>query len=474
MPYKDLREFISRLEKEGELVRVKEEVKLEPDVGAMGTAILDLNEHGVEAAGALCENVYGCDLPLSIGLQSSFRRTALAYGLPKTASFKELKQAWLKGYDRYPIKSRTITKKDAPCKENIMLGDKVNIFRFPMPRINSQDAAPYLLKMLCITKDTESDWVNFGMYRMQVLDRNRTSLMTSHVSHWGEHYIKHRKMGKPMPMAVVLGFDPILGMVSGTKVPANWDEYDFAGALRGEPVEIVKGETVDLPVPATAEIVLEGEVSVEADVFEGPFGEWHGGYSGMLVMPTFHIKCITYRNNAIFDTVTLARGLGDNGFMTLPSKIVSMEQELKHILPNMTEVAYLSPIIYNCVVQGKWGNRTEPRRAMNAVWASQAAQGIAKIVIVVDEDVDPWDSNEVMWAIATRCQADKDIVMIPGIHARLDPSAETDGTSCFLGIDATKSREPFPRHAVAHWIEPRKEAEVWKEKVLALMKGGKK
>ncbi|MBI2832129.1 MAG: UbiD family decarboxylase [Chloroflexi bacterium] len=474
MPYSDLREFMKDLDKHGELMRIKREVKLEPDIGAMGAAIAEMNDRDINAPAILCEKIYGCDLPLAIGLQSSYRRTAIAYGLPPDSGFKELKKAWMKGYEKYPVKSRTVTRKNAPCKENIVKGKDINIFRFPIPRINTEDAGPYLLKPLCITRDTESDWVNFGMYRMQVLDRDRCSLMTSHVSHWGEHYIKHRRQGKPMPMVVAMGTDPVLGMVSGAKVPSGWNEYDFAGAIRGEPCEIIKAETCDLPVPATAEIVLEGEVSVEANVYEGPFGEWTGSYSGMLVMPTFHVTCMTFRNNPIFDTVTLSKGASENAFMTMPGKIAALEQELRHILPNMTEIAYSKPIVTAVVVQGKWGNKTEPRRAMNAVWASQAGQGISKIVTVVDDDIDPWDSNDVLWAIGTRTQANVDTVIIPGAHSRLDPSAEADGTSCLFGIDATKSREPFPRHSIACWIEPRKERHAWKEEILRYMKGGKK
>lgn len=474
MPYKDLREFMQALDDAGELLTIDKEVNLEPDIGAMGAAIAELNDRGIPAPGVLCTNIAGCDFPLAIGLQSSFRRTAIAYGLGADAGFKELKNAWMKGYEKHPVKARTVTRKDAPCKENILTGNKVNIFRFPIPRINTQDAGPYLLKPLCITRDTESDWINVGMYRMQVLDKNRTSLMTSH-SHWGEHYIKHRRLGKRMPMVVAMGTDPVLGMVSGAKVPSGWNEYEFAGAIRGAPVDLIKAETCDLPVPATAEIVLEGEVSVEADVYEGPFGEWSGSYSGMLVMPTFHVKCITHRNNPIFDTVALSKVASENAFMCMPGKIAALEKELHHILPNMTEIAYSKPIVTAVVVQGKWGNKTEPRRAMNAVWASQAGQGMAKIVTVVDDDIDPWDSSDVLWAIATRSQANIDTVMIPGAHSRLDPSAEVDGTSCLFGIDATKSREPFPRHTISNWIEPRKERAEWKEFLMAAMeKGGGK
>jgi UbiD family decarboxylase len=159
--------------------------------------------------------------------------------------------------------------------------------------------------------------------------------------------------------------------------------------------------------------------------------------------------------------------------MTLVSKIVALEQELKHICPSITQIAYLQPYVENCVVQGKWLNKTEPRRVMNAIWASQAVQQ-NKMVTVVDEDVDPWDAEDVMWAISTRCQGNTDIVMIPGAHCRLDPSVEIDGTTCLLGIDATKSREPFSRHSVSEWIVPRKEMEGWKERIKRYMEGGKR
>jgi UbiD family decarboxylase len=235
---------------------------------------------------------------------------------------------------------------------------------------------------------------------------------------------------------------------------------------------VVKGETVDLPVPATAEIVLEGLVSPKADVFEGPFGEFTGAYSGMLVMPTFEIKTITHRDDPIFDHVYVGRGAIESFYLNLVCLVVALEEELRHLIPNMTQVAFLQPALENCVVQGRWTNRTEPRRVMNAVWASQAATQ-NKVLTIVDEDVDPWDADDVMWAIATRCQANTDIVMMPGSHCRLDPSVELDGTSCLLGIDATKSKEPFPRHSVCDWVAPRKEMEAWKEKILKHMEGGK-
>ena len=468
MIYRDLREWIDYLEKTGELVRIKDEINLEPDVGAIGKAACDLRGPGI-----LTEKIAGYDdARLSIFLHGTKQRAATALGLPKGTGTREQKETWLKAYEKYPVAPRVVLKQAASCKENIMHGKDVNLFKFPIPRLNTDDAAPYILKTLSITRDPESDWVNFGMFRMMVLDRNKTSIMTSHTSHWGEHYTNARRLGKPLEMAVVLGTDPVLTTVSAIRIPKDWKEYDFAGALRGKPVEIVLAESVDLPVPATAEIVLEGTLTLEADTFEGPFGEFTGAYGGAYLMPAFEIKTITHRNNPIFDTVHEDNG-ADDYWMTILPKCAAIELELKKACASITEVAYILPAYLNCVVQGKWLNKTEPRRVMNAIWASEANPQ-SKMVTIVDEDIDPWNAEQVMWAIVTRCQANKDIVMIPGAHCRLDPSIEADGTTCLFGIDATKSMEPHPRHIISGWIKPRKETEVWKKKILGLMESARK
>ena len=150
-PFSDLREWINHLDREGELLRLKEEISLEPDVGAIAKAICEMNKRGGRAPGILAENIAGCDKKLAIGLDAAWDRTAMAFGLSKEASLKEQKEAWLKAYSRYPVKARMVGNKDAPCKENILHGSEVNLFKFPIPRLNTQDAGPYLLKTLCIT-----------------------------------------------------------------------------------------------------------------------------------------------------------------------------------------------------------------------------------------------------------------------------------------------------------------------------------
>ena len=396
----------------------------------------------------------------------------MAMDLPKDTSRRQQVKAWIDAYNRYPVKAKVVS--DAPCKENVLARDEVNLFRFPIPRINSNDASFYISKPMCISKDPDSDWINVAMQRMMVLHRNQTAVLASTLGrHIRHHWRKWQGIGKPMEMAVAIGTEPVLPMIAGMKIPAGWNEYDYAGAVRKEPEELVKGETVDLPVPARAEIVLEGVLRTDTQVLEGPFAEHTGAYSGCFWTPVFEIQAITYRNNPIYDCLFVGKPYNESVYMTMLSALAGLQQEIQAMFPQVTELAYHLPYLYNVVVQGKWGHAGEPKRVMNGLWGSRWGASI-KMITVVDEDIDPWDEKQVLWAIAARCQADKDIVMIPGSEGNLDPSKDPDDSSCKLGIDATKSRPPFYRHRPVHWVEPRERTEEWKDKILLQwQKGGR-
>ncbi len=458
----DLREWLDQLEKENELLRIKEELNLEPDIGAIGKAVCDLQGPGI-----LAENIAGYKIKLCIGLSASFKRTAMALGLAKEANFGEIKGKWRNAFDKYPVKARIV--KDAPCKENIVYGEEVNLFQYPVPRININDASFYLTKTMCITKDPDSDWVNVGMYRAMILDRNKTGFKAGYFQHAATHYFKARRRGQPLEMAISYGGAPHIPIVSGSPIPQGWNEFDFAGALRGEPEELVMAETVNLPVPATAELVLEG-VLKEPAVFEGPFGEFPGSYSNTFMTPVFEVKAITFRNDLIMDHLYIGRGRTETDYMTDLPTISSMEQELKARYPEITEIAFLTPKWMNCVVQGKWTHQAQPVKVMTACLA---ARGAYKMVTIVDEDVDPWNADEVFWAISTRCQADKDVYILPGFPVGLDPSQSHEELTCAFGINATKPLGPYPRHRVAQYVTPRKETSYWKDRIKKSMQGGK-
>ena len=461
MAYRDLRDWIDHLEKDGELIRIKDEISIEPDAGAIGRAVCDL-----EGPGVLAENVAGFNTPLAIGLHASWRRAAMAIGLPKTSSHKEQVAAWDSFFKSDQIKAKMVD--DAPCKENILKGDKVNLFQFPIPRINIHDGSFYISKPMVITKDPDSDRVNVGMYRMMVLDRNETALgLHTAASHGALHYERYAKRGQDMPMAVALGTEPVLPMVAGSWQPALCCEFDFAGAIRGEPEELVMAETVDLPVPARAEIILEGVLKCNGRTLEAPFGESPGAYSGYFMAQVFEIRAITHRNNPIYDTLFMGRPVAENHYMTAYSKLAGDLNTVFANRPEVTGIAYLPPYAMALVIQGRWGHTGHPREVMlTSKW---------KVVIAVDEDIDPWDANQVIWAMSTRCRPDIDVLMIPEIPGRLDPAASPHGTMTRMLIDATKSRPPYHRYRPVGFIEPRMETPKWRERILeAWGKGGNK
>jgi UbiD family decarboxylase len=463
MAFKDFREWISFLEREGELLRLDREIAPEPDVGAIGRAICDM-----EGPGALLENVRGFKMRLAIGLHASWRRANAALGLPREATRREQTQFIMNAYDRHPLKP--VMRDSGACQENIVTGDAVNLFHIPIPRINKDDASFYITKPMCITKDPETGWVNVGMYRMMVQERNRIAIHLTPQQHIGHHYAKYIERGQPMPMAVALGTEPVLPMVAGAKIPAGWNEYDFAGALRGEPLDLVRGSTVDLPVPAHAEIVLEGVVRIDELKLEAPFGEFHGAYGGYQYSPIFEVNAITFRTDPIYDHLYLGRSYSEADYMTTCTKLAGLWRDIKPKFPQITEISLLNPYWYVCVAQGRWRHTGEPRLAMFALWA----HGIAnKFVICVDEDVDPWSAQDVLWAVGARSQGDKDFVIVPDTVPALDPSQSLHHTTCKVGIDATKSRPPYHRSEPVGWIAPPEKTEEWKKIIGDLWSGTK-
>ena len=205
--------------------------------------------------------------------------------------------------------------------------------------------------------------------------------------------------------------------------------------------------------------------------FEGPAGEHTGSYSGCFWTPVFEIKAITHRNNPIYESLYLGKPYTECNYLSMLGKIAGLQYELQARFPQITEIAYQLPDLYNLVIQGRWGHTGEPKRMMNACWGSSFGVP-TKMVTIVDEDVDPWDAQDVLWAIATRCQASKDLVIIPGCEGSLDPSKEPDATSCKLGIDATKTRPPFHRHKPINWVSPPRGTQEWKERILQLWQRG--
>lgn len=445
MPYKDLRDFIDKLEAENELKRIKAEVDWYLEL----SHIAKLNEEEKGPA-LLFENVKGYKTPVFTSAFSTTEKLALTLEMPTTATIPEMAREWV-SRTKEKIPPKTVS--TGPCKENIDMDEEVDLLKFPIPHMFEHDGGRYIGTACCvITKDPETGWINVGTYRQMVHDKKTIGVQILRGKDADLHRMKYAERGEPMPVAVAIGVDPVIFTCSSTLFPPGECEYDYVGALRGSPVEVVKGETVDLPIPATAEIVLEGEIDPEALKDEGPFGEYTGYYSafgapGPSPKPFAKIKCVTYRDNPIHWTTTVGMPITDTHMIQSLNRTSTLWSQLEALgVPGIKSV-YLPPASggrFIAIVSVKQIRPGHANQVGTAVISTPTGEYGIKVIIVVDDDIDPTNMAEVLWAISMRCQPLRDVQLIKrGRDTSLDPSipaAERTGMIAITSrmiIDAT-------------------------------------
>lgn len=388
------------------------------------------------------------------------RRVALTLGLPqdRADSMVNLLKAWrvktTGGIKPIPAKEVST----GAVKENVHTDDAVDLFEFPTPKWHELDGGRYIgTGNTVIEKDPDEGWVNLGTYRVQVIDKSTVTLHIIGGSHGDLIARKYWDRGLSCPVAIVCGGDPLIWTMSNTDVPWGISEYDYAGWVRGEPVEVVKGETVDLPIPAAAEIVLEGEfISPQVETrIEGPFGEWQGYYGGgARPHPIVRVKAVLHRNDPIL--LGCPPMVVPNDYLIgagiLPA--AALWEELDKQVPGVKGVWYISDARWKSMavisIKQQYPGHAK-QTAMVAASAYRAAARGGKFVIIVDEDIDPSNISEVLWALATRCDPATSIDIIDGCcdmasNPRIPPEKKDRGefTSSKALIYACK---PFS------WIE---------------------
>ena len=444
MAYKDLREYVSTLEKHGKLKRISKEVDKDWEIAAVCRQLFKKIPPNKRPA-LVFENVKGFDMPVVAGVLGASREI-YALGL-QTETVEGINRKWDHALE-HPIAPRMV--KTAPCKENILHDKDVDITKLPVPTWTvGEDPAPFFTSPYLITKDPETGVRNIGTYRMQVKGPNKTGLLIGVRQDAALHIRKNNAQNKPTPMAVVIGADPSIGYVSVSKMSEVLDEFAVAGALRGEPVDLVPCETVPLEVPASAEIVLEGEIPANAVEPEGPFGEYtvYMGPAGN--EPFFNIKCMTFRNKPLYQAFisqmppsesSCIRGIGREWplFKHLRDTLHIPIKDLR-LKEAGGSGAYL-------VISLKKQFIGQVRQLMYGAWSLRT--GFGKITVVVDDDIDVWDDFAVDWAMSWRVRPDKDIYIERDVQAvGLDPSQAPAGViqhdpsrniGTRVGIDATR------------------------------------
>ncbi len=453
MKYTDLRDFIAMLEKSGELVRVGTEV----DPRLEMTEICDRTlRRGGPAI--LFENPKGHDIPVLANLFGTPHRVALGMGADSVDALREIGKllAYLKepeppaglrdAWDKWPVLKQVLnmnpkTVGSAPCQRNVIEGDDVDLSRLPIQTCWPGDAGPLITWALVVTRGPHKPRQNLGIYRQQVIGRNRV------IMRWLAHRggaldfrdWQQKHPGEPFPVAVALGADPatILGAV--TPVPDTLSEYAFAGLLRGGKTEVVKCIGSDLTVPASAEIVLEGHIAPGDMADEGPFGDHTGYYNEVERFPVFTIDRITHRDSPIYHSTYTGRPPDEPAVLGVALNEVFVPI-LQKQFPEIIDF-YLPPegCSYRmaCVSMRKQ-YPGHAKRVMLGIWSFLRQFMYTKFVIVVDDDIDVRDWKSVVWAMTTRMDPHRDMVFIDNTPIDyLDFASPVSGLGSKVGFDAT-------------------------------------
>jgi len=467
MKYRDLRDFIELLEKQGELKRITAEV----DPRLEMTEICDRT---LRAGGPalLFENPKGHDMPVLGNLFGTPRRVALGMGEDSVEALREvgrllaflkepdpprgMKEAW----KTLPIFKKVLdmapkTVKKAPCQEVVIEGDDVDLGRIPVQTCWHGDAGPLITWGLVVTKGPLKSRQNMGIYRQQVIGKNRVIMRW--LSHRGGALDfrdwQQEHPGEPFPISVALGADPatILGAV--TPVPDSLSEHAFAGLLRGSRTELVKCVGNDLLVPASAEIVLEGVIHPDDMAPEGPFGDHTGYYNEVDAFPVFTIERITQRREPIYHSTYTGRPPDEPAILGVALNEVFVPI-LQKQFPEITDF-YLPPegCSYRlAVVSMRKQYPGHAKRVMMGVWSFLRQFMYTKFVIVVDEDVNTRDWQDVIWAITTRMDPARDTVLVENTPIDyLDFASPVSGLGSKMGLDATNK---WPGETDREWGRP--------------------
>ena len=424
----DLRDFIALCEKTGNLKRIKAEVDWDLEISHICKLVEEKSGPAL-----LFENVKGYKSPVLTGAFGTTQRLAMILGKNPGLSMVELTKEWVNLAVKEVIPAREL--QSGPIFENIVDGEQVDTFAFPSPRFYELDGGRYFgTAVFMVIQDPETGDINLGTYRMGILDKKSVGVQILKGKKADRIMKKYAKLGKKMPACTIIGGDP-LHIFAGAATVANAKSgYDVVGSLRGAPVEIVRSQLFGLPIPAAAEIVLEGEIDPAQLRNEGPFGEYTGYYTEELIKPipkpALDIKRVYYRNNPILWETSVGRPVGDQHMLYAFVRNASLWTDLtKMEIPGIKSV-YTMPEAsgrFWVVVSVKQMYPGHADQVGSAVIASNTGSYGIKGIIIVDDDIEADDLPRVWWALGTRYNPARGTQIINrGRSTPLDPSIGAD------------------------------------------------
>ena len=453
MPYDDLRQFVADLEAAGELRRIT--VPVSPDL-----EITEIADRVMKRGGPalLFERPGNFQIPVLINTFGSWKRINMALGASVEELAEEIGELFraeppttlldkVRLLPKIARLSAAIPKKvrSGPCQEVVM--DPPSLEALPVLKCWPKDGGRFITLPVVFTHDPTTGRRNVGMYRMQVFDAVTAGM------HWqihkvgARHYHNAEKLGRRIEVAVALGGDPIITYAATAPLPEDFDEMLFAGFLRRKPVEMVKCRTIDVEVPAGADIIIEGYVDPEERRLEGPFGDHTGFYSLADYYPVFHVTCITHRKDPIYPATIVGKPPMEDGYIGKLTERLFLPL-IKLQLPEIVDINLpIEGVFHNlAIVSIKKRYPGHAARVMHALWG-MGQMSLTKIIIVVDEEVNVHDPAEVVWRVCNNIDPMRDIHFVRGPVDALDHASELPCLGSKMGIDATRKwkEEGFTR-----------------------------
>ncbi len=455
MAYDTLRDFMSVLERNGYLVRVKTEVDAELEIAEITDRVS--KRKGTENRAILFEQVKGSAFPVLTNTFGSMERMCLALEVRDLDEIGQRIKEIIDPANLFPGPGAGImekigmlpklaelanffpkTVKKAPCQEVVLTGDRVDLSGLPVLKCWPADGGRFITLPMVCTVDPKTMITNVGMYRMQVFDHQTTGMHWHRHKDGARHYQHYEAAGRRMEAAVAIGGDPAIIYASTAPLPPAIGEFVFAGFLRKRPLEVVQCKTVDVRVPAEAEFVLEGFVDPGERKLEGPFGDHTGYYSEPDEYPVFHVTAITHRKDAIYPATLVGRPPQEDAYLGKATERIFLPL-LQMVAPDILDMDMPIEGVFhnNVIVKIKKRYPGHGKKVINTIWGTGMLM-LSKFVIVCDEDVNVHDYSEVTWKVMNHVDPERDVVITDGPLDILDHSCPQIGFGGKMGIDATR------------------------------------
>jgi len=429
---KDLRTFIAQVESTDpeEIARVTKPISPRYEI----TALLTQLERSKRFPLLFCEKVNGSDAPVVINVQAS--RKLMAFALDCRP--EELAGTF-SARQSQPISPVELSA--APVHEVVRLGEEVDLTRVPLLTHYDVNAAPYITAGIVVAADPDTGVRNTSYNRLMLAGKRELRIFMAVGRHLWTLHNKAERRGEPLPIAIVIGVHPLFSLGAQAFTPSTDDEYAVIGGMMGEPLRVAKAKTVPILIPADAEMIIEGRILPHIRREEGPFGEFTGHAVSKDDRQVIEVKAVTHRKSYIFQDVHA--GYTEHKLMGAVPREAALIKAVRQTVPTVKNVCM--PVSGNCRFHAyvSIAKRT-PGQAKNAICAAFAADMLLKHVIIVDDDIDVFDEEQVLWAVSNRFQADRGLVVISNAQgSELDPSAGPGGVNAKMGLDATKPLSGF-------------------------------